>query len=57
MEFYEVSAKSGLKVDDAFVGLARMVKERVMADGGSGPTGGKVSLKAGAAGPSKKSCC
>mmetsp|Transcript_16416 Transcript_16416/g.25052 ORF Transcript_16416/g.25052 Transcript_16416/m.25052 type:complete len:206 (-) Transcript_16416:289-906(-) len=59
IEFHECSAKNAINVDECFVGIARSVKERLVADGAGGPTAGKgVNLKAAAAGTtSRKSCC
>lgn len=58
IEFWEASAKNNINVEQAFVGLAKQVKDRLAVDGGGRPTGSKgVQLKAGAAGRTKKGCC
>jgi Ras-related protein Rab-8A len=58
IEFFECSAKNDINVGDGFYGIARSVKDRLIADGQGGPTAGKqgLSLKSGAAAP-KKGCC
>jgi len=55
MEFWETSAKNDVNVEQSFHSIARNVKERLIADGGAGPTGGKVNLNDKA--PQPKGCC
>ena len=59
IEFWECSAKNDINVDDCFMGIARGVKDRLVADGQGGPAPGKgLNLKAGQASTGqKKGCC
>jgi Ras-related protein Rab-8A len=61
IQFYECSAKNDINVDDAFIGIARSVKDRLVADGAGGPakpTGGvQISNKQGPAAGKKPNCC
>mmetsp|Transcript_14655 Transcript_14655/g.20919 ORF Transcript_14655/g.20919 Transcript_14655/m.20919 type:complete len:206 (+) Transcript_14655:145-762(+) len=58
MEFWESSAKNNVNVEQGFLSIARSVKDRLVADGGAGPTGGKgVKLNAQQAGGAKRGCC
>jgi Ras-related protein Rab-8A len=56
IKFFETSAKQDLNVEEAFVAIAKDVKNRLMVDGsGSGPTGGhKLAAPAPSA---KRGCC
>lgn len=57
MEFWETSAKNDVNVEQSFHSIAKSVKDRIIADGGSGPTGGK-SVTLNASKPTtKKGCC
>jgi Ras-related protein Rab-8A len=42
IEFWECSAKNDINVDDCFMGIARGVKDRLVADGQGGPAPGKL---------------
>jgi len=59
MEFWETSAKNDVKVEESFHSIAKSVKERLIADGGAGPTGAKGNLKLNANQNSgnKGKCC
>jgi Ras-related protein Rab-8A len=59
IDFWECSAKNDINVDESFMGIARSVKDRLMADGQGGPTTKSgLNLKSGAqAGQPKKQCC
>ena len=58
IQFWECSAKNDINVDDAFIGIGRAVKDRLVADGLGGPAPGKgLNLKAGQATPQQKKCC
>jgi hypothetical protein len=37
VDFYECSAKNDINVEQSFLGIARAVKDRLMADGGGAP--------------------
>jgi Ras-related protein Rab-8A len=56
--FFETSAKQDLLVEEAFLSIATDVKNRLMADGFSGPNQGQ-KLAANMSGPpaAKKACC
>ncbi len=57
MEFWEASAKNDVNVEQSFHSIAKSVKDRIIADGGVGPTGGKsVTLNSNKPAV-KKSCC
>ena len=56
--FWECSAKNDINVDPAFIGIARAVKDRLVADGQGGPTQKQgLNLKAGQATQPKNKCC
>jgi len=56
--FFECSAKNDIKVEDSFIGIARAVKDRIMAGGGPAARNNNVKVTANnAAGGAKKSCC
>lgn len=59
IEFFECSAKNDIHVGDGFYGIARSVKDRLIADGQGGPSAGKqgLNLKSGAATQPRKNCC
>lgn len=58
MEFWEASAKNCVNVEQSFLSIAKSVKDRLVADGGGGPTGGKgVRLNAQQAGGNRRGCC
>jgi len=58
MEFWEDSAKNNVNVEESFLSIAKSVKDRLVADGGAGPTGGKgVRLNAQKGSGSKSGCC
>jgi hypothetical protein len=59
IHFYECSAKQDLNVEKTFLTLATDVKDRLIADGGTGTTPGGHRLAASAAAGAKKSggCC
>lgn len=58
IHFFETSAKQDLNVESAFVKIATDVKNRLIADGSSGPSSGGFKATGGGAntGP-KKGCC
>jgi len=58
IHFFETSAKQDLNVEAAFVKIATDVKNRLIADGSSGPSSGGFKATGGGAntGP-KKGCC
>lgn len=57
MEFWEASAKNDVNVEQSFHSIAKSVKDRIIADGGVGPTGGKsVTLNSNKPAV-KKGCC
>ena len=56
--FWECSAKNDINVDQSFIGIARAVKDRLVADGQGGPQNkAGLNLKAGQATQQKKNCC
>ena len=59
MEFWETSAKNDVNVEQSFSDIAKSVKNRLIADGGAGPTGAKGNLKMNAnqATGNKPKCC
>ena len=61
IDFFECSAKNNINVEQAFIGLGRAVKNRLVADGGAGPkpSGGVKVGGHGAARPGQggKNCC
>lgn len=57
MLFWETSAKNGVNVEQCFHSIAKSVKDRIIADGGSGPTGGKSVTLNSSKPTTKKGCC
>jgi hypothetical protein len=60
IHFYETSAKQDLNVEKAFITIATDVKNRLIADGGSGgavPGGHKLAPGGGASAAKKGGCC
>jgi len=59
MAFFEASAKSDINVDQAFLTIAKAVKNRLVAEGVSGPTAAKPAIKvtAQSVAPKKSSGC
>ena len=61
MPYIETSAKSDYNVDDAFLTIAKMVKERLAKIGGGGPAPAKrqdnVVIGQGQSKGEKKGCC
>jgi len=58
MEFWETSAKNDVNVEQSFQSIAKSVKDRLIADGGAGPTGAKGNLKLSQQQAStKRGCC
>jgi Ras-related protein Rab-8A len=57
MQFWETSAKNGVNVEQCFHSIAKSVKDRIIADGGSGPTGGKSVTLNSSKPTTKKGCC
>ena len=45
IDFFECSAKNDINVEPCYLTIARAVKDRLMADGGGGPTISGVKLK------------
>jgi len=45
VDFFECSAKNDINVEPCFLSLARAVKDRLVQDGGGGPTSSGVRLK------------
>lgn len=45
VDFFECSAKNDINVEQSFLGLARAVKDRLVQDGGGGPSNTGVKLK------------
>ena len=58
MLFYEASAKTNVNVEKCFQSIAKDVKDRLIADGGTGPMGGndRIDLKKPTSN-TKKGCC
>tara|TARA_B110001450_G_scaffold204471_1_gene194159 strand:- start:215 stop:454 length:240 start_codon:yes stop_codon:yes gene_type:complete len=59
IQFYECSAKNDINVEDSFIGIARGVKDRLVAEGQGGPAQKptvQLGNKQGGAG-NKKGCC
>lgn len=56
IDFWECSAKNDINVEQSFISIARDVKDRLVTDGGGGPTNNRVNLKS-PQGPAKKGCC
>lgn len=59
MEFWETSAKNDINVEQSFHSIAKSVKDRLISDGGIGPTGAKGNVKLHSAQNSgnKRNCC
>lgn len=57
MQFWETSAKNDVNVEQSFHSIAKSVKDRIIADGGSGPTGGKSVTLNSSKPTTKKGCC
>jgi len=58
IDFFECSAKNDINVEECFLQVARAVKDRLMRDGGGGPTNSAVRLKNPPnAGNKKNGCC
>jgi len=58
IEFFECSAKNNINVEEAFMSIARGVKNRLLREGGGGPSGVKgMNLKGANAPANKKGCC
>mmetsp|Transcript_4768 Transcript_4768/g.5830 ORF Transcript_4768/g.5830 Transcript_4768/m.5830 type:complete len:204 (+) Transcript_4768:290-901(+) len=57
MQFWETSAKNDVNVEQSFHSIAKSVKDRIIADGGSGPTGGKSVTLSSSKPTAKKGCC
>ena len=58
IQFWECSAKNDINVDEAFIGIARSVKDRLVADGQGGPAQKPTGVKIGGqTAPAKKQCC
>ena len=45
VDFYESSAKNDINVEQSFLGIARAVKDRVVAEGGGAPANSGMKLK------------
>jgi len=56
IDFWECSAKNDINVEQSFISIARDVKDRLVTDGGGGPTNSRVNLKS-PQGSTKKGCC
>ena len=58
VDFYECSAKNDINVEQSFLGIARAVKDRLMADGGGAPANSGMKLrKDPVSGNRKNGCC
>lgn len=59
MEFWETSAKNDINVEQSFHSIAKSVKDRLISDGGIGPTGtkGNVKLHSAQNSGNKRNCC
>ncbi len=57
MQFWETSAKNDVNVESSFHSIAKSVKDRIIADGGAGPTGGKSVTLSSSKPTAKKGCC
>lgn len=55
--FWECSAKNNINVEQCFVSVARDVKDRLMKDGTSGPSGSKAINLNRANGQNSRRCC
>jgi len=56
VEFWEVSAKNDINVEQSFISLAKSVKDRLIADGIGGPSG-TVKVKITETKQKKGGCC
>lgn len=56
MQFWETSAKNDVNVEQSFHSIAKSVKDRIIADGGVGPTSGGVTLNSSKPATAKKCC-
>lgn len=45
VDFYECSAKNDINVEQSFLGIARAVKDRLVAEGGGAPANSGMKLK------------
>ena len=59
VDFFECSAKNDINVEQSFLQVARAVKDRLLKDGGPGPSTGGHRLKnpSQASGANRKGCC
>ena len=58
IQFWECSAKNDINVDESFIGIARSVKDRLVADGEGGPAQKSGGVNIGSHSPPvKKQCC
>ena len=59
IDFWECSAKNDINVNECFIGIAKAVKVRLIADGAGGPSPAKGGVKIGAnqGAASGKKCC
>ena len=58
IDFWEASAKNDINVEQAFISIARQVKDRLVADGVGGPSGQRgVNLNARSGNPARKNQC
>jgi Ras-related protein Rab-8A len=58
IDFWECSAKNDINVDDSFIGIAKSVKDRLVAEGQGGPSPAKGSVKISTGpGAATKKCC
>jgi len=56
--FWEASAKNDINVEQAFISIARQVKDRLVADGVGGPSGTKgVNLNSRTGPTNRNKCC
>ena len=59
VDFFECSAKNDINVEQCFLGIARSVKDRLVQDGGGGPsnTGVRTLKNPPVSGQKKNNCC
>ena len=59
IQFWECSAKNDINVDESFIGIARGVKDRLVADGQGGPAQKPAGVALGGQAPAtgNKKCC
>lgn len=58
VEFYECSAKNDINVEPSFLGIARSVKDRLVQDGGGGPSNSGIKIKKDpVSGKKANNCC